>query len=263
MPRITLGHRLESLANNPNLTDSERAFAASLLTHYRKRNTLTSGRRAWVDKLEAAAIEGASRSSEVSPLLLEIQDVFERTEESSWDRGFLESIQQQARAGRSLSSRQLQTFTKIKAANTSEMVSKRKEWAETYMSQHRETGRVVAWYYLKTGYYLDMARAILYEESYIPPMGTFKKMTENKYALKVIEAWKAAPKYPLGSAVAVRARAVTARLPHGGVVISTTEPIVSAAKGAKRYKVLPFGKAEAILCEERDLKVLRIPKKDS
>ena len=69
------------------------------------------------------------------------------------------------------------------------------------------------------------------------------------------------PKYALGSAVMVRARAVTARLPHGGIVISTTEPIVSAAKGAKRYKILPFGKAEAVLCEERDLKVLRMPKK--
>jgi len=263
MPRITLGHRLQRLVNNPNLTDSERAFAASLLAHYQKRNTLTKGRRVWVDKLEAAAIEGASKPSEVSPLLLEIQDVLDRTEEGSWDRSFLESIRQQAHAGRSLSSRQLQTFTKIKAANTSEMVGKRKEWAATYTTQHRETGRVVAWYYLKTGYYLDMARAIIYEDAYIPPMDAFKKMTENKYACKVIEAWKATPKYPLGSAVMVRARASTARLPHGGVVISTTEPILSAAKGAKRYKVLPFGKAEAILCEERDLKVLRMAKKDS
>jgi hypothetical protein len=263
MPRITLGHRLQSLIDNPNLTESERSFATSLLTHYQKRNTLTKGRRLWVDKLEAAAKESASKPSEVSPMLLEIEDVLSRTEESSWDRGFLESIRQRATAGRSLSSRQLQTFEKIKAANTPEMTSKRRVWAATYTDQYQETARVVAWYYLKTGYYLDMARAILYEEAYIPPMDTFKKMTENKYALKVIAAWKAEPKYPLGAAVMVRAGGNRARLPHGGVVISTTEPIVSAAKGAKRYKILPFGKAEAILCEERDLKVLRMPKKDS
>ena len=263
MPRITLGNRLQDLVDNPNLTDSERSFAVSLLAHYQKRNTLTKGRRVWVDKLEAAAREGATKSSEISPMLLDIQDVLSRTEESSWDRGFLESVQQQAHAGRTLSSRQLQTFEKIKESNTPAVVSMRAEWAATYAKDHRETGRIVAFYYMKTGYYLDMSRSILYEGEYIPPMDAFKKMTENKYALKVIKEWEATPKYALGSAVMVRARAVTARLPHGGVVISTTEPIISAAKGAKRYKVLPFGKAEAILCEERDLKVLRIPKKDS
>ena len=41
------------------------------------------------------------------------------------------------------------------------------------------------------------------------------------------------------------------------VVISTTEPIVSACKGAKMYRILPIGAATMITIEERHIKKAR------
>ena len=41
------------------------------------------------------------------------------------------------------------------------------------------------------------------------------------------------------------------------VVITTSEPIVSAAKGAKMYRILPIGSATMITIEERHIKKAR------
>ncbi len=41
---------------------------------------------------------------------------------------------------------------------------------------------------------------------------------------------------------------------RGGIIITTDDKIHSAAKGAKRYLVLPFGSAETYWVEERFLK---------
>jgi len=45
------------------------------------------------------------------------------------------------------------------------------------------------------------------------------------------------------------------------IVISTGGTIKSAAKGAKPYKVLPYGLAKPVECEERHLKVYKKSKK--
>jgi len=41
------------------------------------------------------------------------------------------------------------------------------------------------------------------------------------------------------------------------MVLSTSEPIVSAAVGCKMYKVLPYDSTEPVLVEERCVKLLR------
>ena len=41
---------------------------------------------------------------------------------------------------------------------------------------------------------------------------------------------------------------------RGGIIIGIDDKIVSAAKGAKRYLVLPFGSVETYWVEERYLK---------
>ena len=52
-----------------------------------------------------------------------------------------------------------------------------------------------------------------------------------------------------------------ARRECGGlaIVISNTETIISASNGCRRYKLLPVGATEPVLCEERDIK--KLPKK--
>ena len=43
-------------------------------------------------------------------------------------------------------------------------------------------------------------------------------------------------------------------LKRGGIIIEVGNTIKSAAKGSKRYKVLPFGSVKTYWCEERFLK---------
>ena len=264
MARITIGTRLQALIESPHLSQSEKRFAESLLQHYKKRNTLTRGRREWLDKLETIAATAQMTPAATNLDLIEdIRSVITRSEANSWDRGFLESIEQQVTRGKTLSPRQVETFEKIKARNTPEAVGLRKDWAATYRAEHAQTAKVVAAYYAKTGYYLDMSRLILSDDDYVPPMVAYLKMTDNDYAKKVIAAWEATPQYPLGTPVILRRGKIDPRWPRGGIVISTTEPVISAAKGAKRYKVLPFGMPEPILVEERDIKALKQLKKSS
>ncbi len=258
MARVTLGDRLEVLASSPHLPAGKREFAASLLAHYQKRRSLTSGRRQWVDRLEEMAEEAKNRDpSEYEALVADIEDVMSRTDESSWSRGFLESLRDQAaRAGARLSPRQQEIFEKIKSENTPEMAHRRERWTEEYRAEHKPTARILATYYLTTGYWLDMARSIIDDDNYVPPMDKFQKMSGNKFAKKVLDAWRADPRYPVGTSVIERA-GKTNRLKKGGMVLSTTEAIVSAAVGCKRYLVLPYDSPEPVFLEERCVKLFR------
>jgi len=258
MARVTLGDRLEVLASSPHLPEGRRQFAASLLTHYQKRRSLTAGRRIWVDRLEEM-VEAAKNHdpSEYAAVVADIEDVMSRVESDGWADNFMASIRDQAkRVGARLSPRQQEIFEKIKAENTPEIVERRNQWAQEYRAEHKATARVLATYYLTTGYWLDMARSIIDQDDYVPPMDKFQKMRDNKFAKKVLDAWKADPRYPVGTSVIERA-GKTNRLKKGGMILSTTEPIVSAAAGCKRYLVLPYDSPEPVVVEERCVKLFR------
>ena len=263
MARVTLGDRLEVLASSPHLPEGRRQFAASLLDHYQKRRSLTSGRREWVDRLEAMVEEAKNRDpSEYEALVADIEDVMSRAEDGGWSADFLASIRDQAkRVGARLSPRQQELFDKIKAENTLECVSRRGRWTQEYRTHHLETAAVLANYYFQTGYWTQMARNIIEQNDYVPPMDKFQKMSQNKFATKVLDAWRADPKYPVGTSVIRRTRLDRNLLNKGGMVLSTTEPIVSAADGCKMYKVLPYDSAEPILVEERCVKLYRAAQK--
>jgi hypothetical protein len=213
----------------------------------------------WVDRLEAMVEEIKNRDpSEYEALVIEIEDVMTRVEPDGWSAGFLASIRDHAkRGGLRLSTRQQEIFDKIKSENTPEMEGRRGRWAQEYRTHHRETATVLAHYYYQTGYWTQMARNIIEQDDYVPPMDRFEKMRGNKFATKVLDAWRSDPKYPVGTSVVRRANAKGWGLAKGGMVLSTTEPIVSAAAGCKRYKVLPYDSTEPIMVEERDVKLLR------
>ena len=79
------------------------------------------------------------------------------------------------------------------------------------------------------------------------------RVSKNKYAIKVLDAFLAPPLFKVGEIVSPRAnREITtekyANVPKGFywdldklLVLSNTEPIINARKGAKRYKVAPMG----------------------
>ena len=261
MARVTLGDRLEVLASSPHLPEGRRKFAASLLAYYQKRRSLTAGRRLWVDRLEEMVETAKNHDpSEYAAVVADIEDVMSRVEPESWAADFMASIRDQAkRVGARLSPRQQEIFEKIKSENTPEIIQKRIDWKAEYRVEHTETAMVLANYYLHSGYWLDMARSIIEDAEYVPPMDKFQKMCDNKFAAKVLNAWRADPKYPVGTSVIERP-GKTNRLKKGGMVLSTTEEIVSAAVGCKRYLVLPYDSPEPVMVEERCVKLFRRPK---
>ena len=185
---------------------------------------------------------------------------------TDWEHGFIESLQEQFNKRGRLSARQVEILDRIEREKLSESaVAKAKRWFKEYSDEHRRTARICAEYYRHTGYFQTLVHLILNTENHIPTEKQYKKMCENKYAKKVLAEHDVAPKYPVGSLVEVRATADWShrRSANGMpcVVISSGGTVKSAAKGAKPYKILPFGSAKPIDCEERHIKKCKNPKK--
>lgn len=198
---------------------------------------------------------------------------------NGWDRGFLESIMQQLGRGRSLSTKQNSMLTQVLERNTPEQQKEHDAWGDTYREKYREKATVLAEYYSRQSYYREMAHTILSNE--VPERSRFMRMIENKYAKKVLAEYEATPKYELGSLVTGRANfdqyavdygtpkgqrelpwphrkvCVENFLRRGALIIEVDNKIFSAAKGAKRYKVLPIGSPTPFFVEERFIKIKR------
>ena len=185
---------------------------------------------------------------------------------SQWEQGFVESLHGQFNKRGRLSSKQIEILERIEAQSLSEEAqASRKQWHDRYDDEKRRVALICAKYYLKTGYFQALATNIINDSDYVPSEKAWKKMCQNKYALKVITEHDAPAKYPVGTVVEFRS---TANWNHKSaskgmpcVVISAGGDIVSAAKGSKPYKVLPYGSVKMIECEERHLKKCKKPKK--
>ena len=149
-------------------------------------------------------------------------------------------------------------------------VKERSEWKDRWKSDKslRDKAEICAKYYLHSGYY-TWSKDILLDDKFIPSLKQFKVLTENKYAMKVLNGHYAEAKYPVGSMVHIRktlsgpdAPRLRRQLDWGklktdlAMVISTTEEIVSSCNGNKRYKIIIVGDATPIFAEERNLKKL-------
>ena len=185
---------------------------------------------------------------------------------SNWERGFVESLQEQFNKRGRLSPRQIEILERIEKDKLSEnAIEKAACWLAEYGDKHRHIARICAEYYQQTGYFQNTVALVLSDENHKLSEKQYKKMCENKYAKKVIAEHNAAPKYPAGSLVSFRS---TANWSHKQaskgmpcIVLSSGGTIKSAAKGSKPYKVLPFGSAKVLDCEERHLKKCKNPKK--
>ena len=208
-----------------------------------------------------------------------IKETLSRTICTGWDRGFLESIMQQLGRGRNLSVKQNDMLGKVLDRNTPEQQKVHNAWGDTYREKYSEKANVLAKYYSRQSYYREMAQTILNNE--VPERTRFMRMLENKYAQKVLTEYEAIPKYEIGSLVTGRANfdqyvvdygtpkgqrelpwphrkiCVENFLRRGALIIDVDNKIFSAAKGAKRYKVLPIGSPTPFFVEERFIKIKR------
>lgn len=196
---------------------------------------------------------------------------------SLWEQGFFESVQHQFAKYHTLSEPQVKTIQNISAKFSPEAIKEREAWYASFDEDRAEILRVCAHYYMHTGYFRDICDEISLNEKFVPTPKQYKSMCENKYAAKVMAAYRAEPKFPVGSLVTLRpakARSIeylvgnvgwktpqTQRVEINVLVLSTTEPIISAAVGAKRYKCMPIGGTKTFCCDERDIKKMKRSKK--
>ena len=270
MARSTYGTRLEALIANPAISSRDKTFAESLLRFYTSKRRLTAGRARCVKQMEDRySPENLAAAMEKGAGMLErLNAVCERTEPSSWARGFINSLQGQVMAGRELSDKQIPILEKIEAENSDEALTTRATWKRDYRAgvdadwstAPVKVAEIAARYYKSAGYFQGLVHSILNDDGFVPTIEQYNKITKNKFAVKVLTAHFADPKFAPGSLVQFGAGATGAlrRIKVPCVVISSNGgPIVSAAKGAKVYSVLPMGSAKTVLCEERHLKKAR------
>ena len=201
-----------------------------------------------------------------------IEEALSRSVCGGWDRSFLESILDQLSKARALSTKQKQTLGKVLARNTLEHQQKHNDWGSIYESDYKEAAYVLAEYHSRQPYYRPMAIDIL--AGFTPERSRFLKMYDNKYSKKVMSQYTAPPKYKVAQYITARAAfgshthcefatdmtwanqhaIIQSFKKKGGFIIEVKREIHSAARGAKRYKLLPIGETIPFIVEERRIK---------
>jgi len=197
---------------------------------------------------------------------------------SQWAEGFADSIRDQIKRGRTLSERQRATCHKILKENSKEAQAQLANWASEYKMHHKQEANQLATYYKHQsgGYFGDLVKTILADE--VPARGKYLKMRNNKFAKKVLAEIQRKPRFSTDDHIIPNSKFIdgyswqnammasrdgtswvtsqekTNFKSRGGIIIGIDDKICSAAKGAKRYLVLPFGSAETYWVEERYLK---------
>lgn len=203
---------------------------------------------------------------------------------TQWAAGFADSIRDQISKGRTLSDRQKATCRKILDENSKEAQVQLANWASEYKMHHKREANQLATYYKHQsgGYFGDLVRTILADE--VPARRKYLKMRNNKFAKKVLAEIERKPRFSTEDHIIpnskfqdgysyqnammasrdgkswVTSEEKTNFKNRGGIIIGVDGKIVSAAKGAKRYLVLPFGSVETYYVEERYLKKKPAPK---
>ena len=182
---------------------------------------------------------------------------------------FLDSLMNYYNAYGGLTPKQLEALKDVEGSVVERASAEHNDWIKEYDEEKRNISKACAIYYANTGYFRDLVNKVLYEKDFIPSEKQWNAMCCNKYAMKVREAYTGDPKFPVGTMISVRkstpgAGPVLARYSRKvgtdlAIVISSTEPVISAARGNRRYKILFVGDATPQFAEERDIK--KLPKK--
>jgi len=188
---------------------------------------------------------------------------------TEWDQGFLESLLRWIESGHNLSTKQHNMFAKIEGKLSESNIEAYDTWNENWDDNKKEIARVCAEYYSRTGYYSGISRRILNEPEWVVPRTVFMKLTENKYAKKVVEAYFSKPLYENGDTVMLRSGA-RAHLSYRDYKKMAEQPLFimgvvpfirSAAKNSKIYNVIAPGSIQPVEIEERYIKKWKKPKK--
>ena len=187
---------------------------------------------------------------------------------SNWEQDFCASINSQLIRGRKLSSKQVKIIHKIEG-NVAKLVVGYDQWVKQWDDEKRKVWNIALDYYQRERIYFQ-SEVLKRKDNpeYIPPQRTFKKITENKYAQKIINELAKKPAFDVGSMVALRTGTTLNELGfyHVGYaqlnelkktplfVMSILNSVGSAAKGAREYTILPAGWTRTLKVQERHIK---------
>ena len=180
-------------------------------------------------------------------------------DESSWDFGFMQSLEEQFTTRGSLSPRQEEVLQQVEGRWSDEALKSRANWADEWDEEKEEKFNIALQYYRQTGYYGNIVYKYLTTEGVrcagAPSEKEYNKLVLNKYAAGVIRNLQDEPKFSVGASAVFRSGARSYKgqtciiLKHGDAAAVRTH-----AKGAKPVQVLPIGSAKPVWTEERWLK---------
>ena len=272
--RINWKTAFANLCDSLALTGKDRDVIESMRQHWQSGKSMTAGRKRYflqiqerTERIAEAMRERAENDGETEMGKRLFDLGIKMGDGSSWDHGYVESLAIQEVQRGTLSARQIEILEKIESKWTDDKIDARTTFACDYKSNKDDMkvnfGRMMVYYRANPPYFRsEVAKWECAPDAFVPSCDTYSKVVSSKYAQKVLEGYSSTPKYAVGTSVVRRARLRShiGILNKGGMVLSTTEPIVSAAAGCKRYKVLPYDSTEPVMLEERDVKLFRRPK---
>ncbi len=176
-------------------------------------------------------------------------------------KGFLLKLRESYEKYESFSANQHRCLERIESRFSPGEKKKWIEWKQEYNLEHKKEAKILAKYYFKAGYWMEMSSAIWENDEYVPPKDKYMKMSTNKYAKKVLHNYYCEPKFMIGDMVQIRGSNNISKNLLTPVdfrsricfVIGYNSDLLSSNKGGKSYSVLPAGSSEKINVEERHI----------
>ncbi len=258
MPRITYADRFEALLAKDYISTRDRQFLESLYTYYRSNRVLTSGRRYHFIRLENQYRNPPKVTTDDKELLAELDILISTLDIIDDERGqaILASFGEQVRSGRELSPKQMAIIEEKRDDCSEKNIQQARQWKDTWNSEKAEKFNICVKYYHKAGYFNNIVIKAHTTPEYVPSFGEYKKLTENKYAKKILTGWYGTAKYQVGDMVRGSANAPwAARELTLGTILKVNHTIpTSASRGNKKYLVMDLLTTRQFSLEERHLK---------
>ena len=157
-----------------------------------------------------------------------------------------------------ITKKQYEAFCEIETSYLHNKLETNTRWRETYDDHKAEIMKICALYYCANPpYYGDLAYRVLYDKNFIPSEKQYNALTQNKYACKVLDSHYAQSKYKVNDYVSLRKNNPYDIKKNNNIFIIieiAPEPITTAAKVTKKYKILPIDDVNIHVAEERWLK---------
>tara|TARA_Y100000593_G_C4272884_1_gene318357 strand:- start:91 stop:732 length:642 start_codon:yes stop_codon:yes gene_type:complete len=202
---------------------------------------------------ESWYIDRAHQGEPEGNLVERISSILENQELTTDTCDFLKSLIEYHQKHKGLTANQFKALEEVERGLTPTGLAEKKVWKDSYDAEKRRIAAICASYYVNTKYFTDVSKKILEDKSYVLSEKTYVSMCENEYARKILRETDAEPKYKIGTLVKFR-KTYSEDPAVCSVIGVNVSPVTSAARGAKKYSVLPFGSSTPITVEERNIK---------